>query len=104
MNNSLVVNLYPQPTGEADERLAVSTAAVSLTAGWTSSKTKYVLIDVQTADVMVTFDGSTTTASNGHLFKAGVQPFLWNKETARVAKFIRAGGTDAAVHAPPFSV
>ena len=104
MNNSLVVNLYPQPTGEADERLAVSTTAVSLTAGWTSSKTKYVLIDVQTADVMVTFDGSTPTASNGHLFKAGVQPFLWNKETARVAKFIRAGATDAAVHATPFSV
>lgn len=104
MNNSLVVNLYPQPTGEADERLAVSSTAVSLTAGWTSAKTKYVLIDVQGADVMVTFDGSTPTASNGHLFKAGVQPFFWNKETARVAKFIRSASTDAAVHATPFSV
>lgn len=104
MNNSLVVNLYPQPTGEADERLAVSTAAVSLTAGWTSAKTKYVLIDVQSADVMVTFDGSAPTASNGHLFKAGVQPFFWNKETARVAKFIRAGASDAAIQATPFSV
>lgn len=104
MNNSLVVNLYPQPTGEADERLAVSSTAVSLTAGWTSAKTKYVLIDVQGADVMVTFDGSTPTASNGHLFKAGVQPFFWNKETARVAKFIRSASTDAAVQATPFSV
>jgi hypothetical protein len=53
---------------------------------------------------MVTFDGSTPTASNGHLFKAGVQPFFWNKETARLAKFIRAGATDAAVHATPFSI
>jgi hypothetical protein len=104
MNNSLVVNLYPQPTGEADQRLTVSTAVVSLDANWTSSKTKYILVDVQTNDVMVTFDGSNPSSTNGHLFKAGVQPFLWNKETARLAKFIRAGGSDAAVQATPFSV
>jgi hypothetical protein len=53
---------------------------------------------------MVTFDGSNPSSTNGHLFKAGVQPFLWNKETARLAKFIRAGGSDAAVQATPFSV
>ena len=104
MNNSLVVNLYPQPTGEADQRITVSTTPVSLNANWTSSKTKYVLVDVQTADVLVTFDGSTPSAYNGHLFKAGVQPFFWNKETARLAQFIRAGASDAAVQATPFSI
>lgn len=104
MNNSLIVNLYPSPTGEADERLAVSTAAVSLTAAWTESKTKYVLIDVQGDDVMVTFDGSAPTSTNGHLFKKSTPPFLWHKNTARLAKFIRSASTDASIQATPFTV
>ena len=104
MNNSLVVNLYPSPTGEADERLSVSTAAVSLTNSWSSSKTKYLLIDIQGDDVMVTFDGSTPTSTNGHLFKKLTPPFFWNKSTALAARFIRAASTDASVHATPFTV
>jgi len=104
MNNSLVVNLYPSPSGETDERLAVSTAAISFTGAWTATKTKYVLIDVQGADVMVTFDGSTPTSTNGHLFKSTTAPFFWHRDTARLAKFIRAASTDAAVQATPFNV
>ncbi len=104
MNNSLIVNLYPVPSGETDERLTVSSSAVSLTGAWTASKTKYVLIDIQGADVMVTFDGSTPTASNGHLFKSTLTPFFWHRDTARVAKFIRSASTDASVHATPFNV
>jgi hypothetical protein len=104
MNNSLVVNLYPSPTGETDERLAVSTAAVALANTWSSSKTKYLLIDIQGDDVMVTFDGSTPTATNGHLFKKLTPPFFWNKSTALAARFIRAATTDASVHATPFTV
>jgi hypothetical protein len=104
MNNSLVVNLYPTPTGETDERLAVSTAVVSLTNAWSSSKTKYVLIDIQGDDVMVTFDGSAPSSTNGHLYKKLSDPFIWNKSTALAAKFIRAGATNASVHATPFTV
>ena len=88
MNNSLVVNLYPSPTGEADERLSVSTAAVSLTNVWSSSKTKYILIDIQGDDVMVTFDGSTPTSTNGHLFKKLTPPFFINKSTSITEYFI----------------
>jgi hypothetical protein len=104
MNNSLIVNLYPTPTGETDERLAVSSTAVSLTGAWTASKTKYVLIDIQGADVMVTFDGSDPTSSNGHLYKKAADPFFWHRDAARVAKFIRSASTDASVHATPFNV
>jgi hypothetical protein len=104
MNNSLIVNLYPTPSGEADERLAVSSTAVSLTGAWTANKTKYVLIDIQGADVMVTFDGSDPTASNGHLYKKLADPFFWHRDTARLAKFIRSASTDASVHATPFNV
>jgi hypothetical protein len=104
MNNSFVVNLYPTPTGETDERLAVSTAVVSLTNAWSSAKTKYVLIDIQGDDVMVTFDGSNPSSTNGHLFKKLTPPFFWNKNTAMAAKFIRANATDASVQATPFTV
>lgn len=104
MNNSLVVNLYPSPTGQTDERLLVSTSVVSLSSVWSSDKTKYLLIDIQGDDVMVTFDGSAPSASNGHLFKKLSAPFFWNKNTALSAKFIRAAATDAAVQATPFTV
>lgn len=104
MNNSLVVNLYPSPTGQTDERLAVSTSVVSLSNVWSSDKTKYLLIDIQGDDVMVTFDGSAPSASNGHLFKKLSAPFFWNKSTALAAKFIRSGIVDAAVQATPFTV
>lgn len=104
MNNSLIVNLYPTPTGETDERLTVSTSVVSLTCDWTPSKTKYVLIDIQGADVMVTFDGSSPSSSNGHQFKKLADPFIWHRDTARVAKFIRSASTDAAIQATPFNV
>jgi hypothetical protein len=104
MNNSLVVNLYPSPTGEADERLAVSSSVVSLTNAWSAAKTKYVLIDIQGDDVMVTFDGSNPSSTNGHLFKKLTPPFFINKNTAMVAKFIRAASTDASVQATPFTV
>jgi hypothetical protein len=104
MNNSLIVNLYPIPNGETDERLAVSSSVVSLTGAWTSSKTKYVLVDIQGADVMVTFDGSDPSSTNGHLFKKLADPFFWHRDTARVAKFIRSASTDASVHVTPFNV
>ena len=104
MNNSLVVNLYPSPTGEADERLAVSSTAVALANAWSASKTKYLLIDIQGDDVMVTFDGSNPSSTNGHLFKKLTPPFLWNKNTAMAAKFIRSAATDASVQATPFTV
>jgi hypothetical protein len=104
MNNSLVVNLYPKPTGEADQRLTVSTTVVFLTENWSAASTKYILIDIQTADVYVTFDGSDPSSSNGHLFKTTGQPFFWSKEAARVARFIRAGATDGFVMATPFTV
>jgi hypothetical protein len=104
MNNSLIVNLYPKPTGEADQRLTVSTTPVTLTENWTAANTKYLLIDIQTADVYVTFDGSVPSSTNGHLFKTTGQPFFWSREAARVARFIRAGATDAFVMATPFTV
>jgi hypothetical protein len=50
MANTFSVNLYPVPTpGEADQRLAVSTAAVSFASTFYNENTKFVFVDVQGA-------------------------------------------------------
>lgn len=104
MANTFSVNLYPVPTpGETDQRLAVSNTAVNFASTFYNENTKFVFIDVQGADIMVTFDGSTPTASNGHLLKDGYNDF-WSARRADAAKMIRAATTDAAVQASPFTV
>lgn len=88
------------PVG-TDERLTVSSVAVSFATTWPNSAT-HVFIDVQDNDVMVTFDGSTPTSSNGHRFRSG-DSAVWSKATATAAKFIRQGASDGVVHATPFT-
>lgn len=102
--SAYVANLYPRPTvGQTDERLAVSSTAVPFTTAWKTSKNenRFVVLDVQTDDVMVTFDGSTPTATNGHRLYAG-QSYTWHVDTAVAAKFIRVTN-DAVVHASGFT-
>jgi hypothetical protein len=104
MPNTFTVNLYPVPTvGGTDERLTVSTSVVQFATTWYDEDTKFVFVDVQGADIMVTFDGSDPSASNGHEFASGYRDF-WSARQADAAKMIRAGGTDAAVQASPFTV
>jgi hypothetical protein len=90
--------LYLVPTvGATDERLAVSSSSVSLASASWSDNTRAVIIDVQTANVMVTFDGSTPSATNGHDLIAG-EKYTFHREMAKAAKFIRKTN-DAVVHA-----
>tara|TARA_R110001606_G_scaffold20025_1_gene72645 strand:- start:344 stop:658 length:315 start_codon:yes stop_codon:yes gene_type:complete len=104
MPNTFSVNLYPVPTeGGTDERLVVSSTVVEFATTWYDENTKFVYVDVQGADIMATFDGSTPSASNGHKFVSGFHGF-WSARQADSAKMIRAGGTDAAVQASPFTV
>lgn len=99
-----VVN-YPVPNATsataADERLTVSSTAVALTAANIASNTQFIVWDVQGADIMVTFDGSTPTSTNGHRLYAGDRD-TWHVDTARKAKFIRATATDGTLHASQF--
>lgn len=90
--------LYLVPTpGATDERLAVSTGAVQLTSASWNEKTRAVMLDIQTDNVMMTIDGSTPTANNGHDLIAG-EKYTFHRELAKAAKFIRKTG-DAVVHA-----
>ena len=99
-----ISNIYPKPAGGVvDERLAVSSTVVTLAAsGWTVLNTKQVLWDVQTNDIMVTFDGSDPSASNGHRLNVG-QSGTWSLQLAKAARFIRQSA-DAVFQATPTTV
>lgn len=98
--NSHITNLYPVPNGTvAGENLAVSTSAVQFAA--LDSDSKYAMIDVQDDSVYVTFDGSTPSATNGHLLLKEQGLIVLQAQTAKAAKFIRVT-TDAVVHISQF--
>ena len=103
MANSYAVNIYPVPTpGAVDERLAVSSSVVSFSTKWDDGTNKFVVLDIQNANVMCTFDGSDPSATNGHRLYAA-QSYTWHVKTADSAKFIRQIG-DAVIQASPFTV
>ena len=107
--NTRTVNIYPKPTNRGDgttvsmKMLTVSSSAVQLTdGGYTFEKdTQYVALDVQDADVYVTYTGETPSASTGHRLYAG-RSYTWSVQTAKNAKFIRTG-TDAVIGATQFT-
>ena len=102
MNLVKSINFYPKPNGtKADERLTVSSSVVPFSTVWDIT-TQYVLLDVQNADVMVTFDGSTPSTTNGHRMYAGTNA-IWSRQAAAAAKFIRFGSTDGIIHASQFT-
>ena len=97
----LVIEADYIPNGtEADERLTVADTAIALTASF-DPDTTHILLDIQTAAVMVTFDGSNPTTSNGHYLEVGTRE-VWPVTMAEAAKFIRATSTSAAVHVSQF--
>jgi hypothetical protein len=107
MPNSRSTNLYPKPVaGHTDQTLAVGNSVVSF--GSFSANCKYVVLDVQVADVRVTYDGSApdntqdSGTANGHILFAG-RSYTWAVETARAARFIENTTTDAVIHASEFT-
>jgi len=102
MPNSYVTNLYPKPTpGVADQTLTVSTGVVQFGTAF-NNLTRYIVLDVQDADVRVTYDDSDPTTTNGHILLSG-RSYTWSKQAAAAAKFIRDGGANAIIHASEFT-
>lgn len=92
--NSHITNLYPSPNGTVSgQNLAVNTSAVQFAAFHTD--TKYVMIDVQDNSVYVTFDGSTPSATNGHVLLKEKGLLVLSSASGKAAKFLQ--GTGAAV-------
>lgn len=103
MYNSRVTNLYPAPTPSdepTDQQLSVGGSVVQFTQPF-NDLTRYVVLDVQDADVRVRFSGEDPTASLGHILYAG-QSYTWDVKAAREARFIAAGGA-AVIYATEFT-
>lgn len=101
--NSFVVNLYPKPNGTApSQNLAVGATAVQFDATNFDYKTNSFFVTVHTAGVIVTFDGSTPTASNGHVLPNNWYAF-WSKDAVLSAKLLRHTGTSAVVTISQFT-
>lgn len=80
------------------ETKAVADAAVSL-ATTIINRMRYVDIQVQTAPVRVTFDGSTTPVggATGKLWTPGSTYRVWGEKNMENLKFIRDGSTSASL-------
>jgi len=101
-------NLFPKPaiyrgTAVADQRLTVDGTAGGVQLSAFADTTNMIVLDVQDADVMCTFDGSAPTSTNGHRLYSGSQ-YTWSVAAAQQAKFIRQGGTSAAIQASEFQL
>lgn len=99
-------NIFPKPavyrgSPVADQRLTVSSSPVQFSAF--GDTTNMVVLDIQDADVMCTFDGSTPSATNGHRLYSGSH-YTWSTAAATAAKFIRFAGTDASIQASEFQL
>lgn len=101
-------NLFPKPSqassaAVADQRLTVDATAGGVQFSTFNAITQMIVLDVQDADVMCTFDTSAPTSSNGHRLYQG-NSYTWSKAAAQAAKFIRQGSTSATIHASEFQM
>jgi hypothetical protein len=99
MANTKVTNLYPTVNTSVSsmEMLTVNLDGTVTEFATTYHKdTKYVTIDVQDANVYVTFTGETPSATVGHILYAE-RSYTWNKNTAQVAKFKCVSTSTSAV-------
>jgi hypothetical protein len=98
LNNTKAVNLYPKPNkGFPLITLAVSTTPVS--PATLDVTTYYVLVEVQGNSVYATFDGSTPSSTNGHIYAAGYRDF-WSRQMIDAATFLQNSGAAKIVMSP----
>lgn len=90
------LHISPMPGAVAARVEVTSGAAVTLSTSLTASVapegTKYVIWQVQTGAMYVTFDGTTPSATNGFSYVAG-EDGEWDIATARAATAIAASTT-----------
>jgi hypothetical protein len=101
-------NIFPKPawyrgSAVADQRLTVDNTVGGVQFSTFSDTTTMIVLDVQDADVMCTFDNSAPTATNGHRLYSGSH-YTWSTAAAQQAKFIRQGATSAAIQASEFQL
>lgn len=101
--NSFVVNLYPKPNGTApSQNLSVEETVVQFNSTNFDYKTNAFFVTVHSHAVIVTFDGTTPSASNGHVLPANWYAF-WSKDAVLAAKLLRHTGSSAVVTISQFT-
>jgi hypothetical protein len=101
--NSFVVNLYPKPNGTAaGQNLTVGATAVQFDPATFDYKTNAFFVTVHTHPVIVTFDGTTPTASNGHVLPTDWYGW-WSKDAAIAAKLLRHTSSSSQVTISQFT-
>ena len=101
-------NIFPKPawyrgSAVSDQRLTVDGTAGGVQFSAFGDTTTMIVLDVQDADVMCTFDGSAPTSTNGHRLYNGSH-YTWSTAAAQQAKFIRQGAASAAIQASEFQL
>lgn len=103
-------NLYTKPARDNTNALiAGKSLTVDATAGgvqfapYLNTQCLTVELDLQTAAVWVTFDGTTPSSTNGHSINPG-QVFTWSTDRFNTAKFIRQTATSGFMFASPSQI
>ena len=99
VSNLYVGNINPNASPKFEKLSATTCSAVSFSA--LHEDTDYVIIDVQTNNVMVRFDGAAATSSDGHLLGKEQGLIVLSRNAAANASFIGSGGT-SVVYAEQF--
>lgn len=85
----------------AGEKITVSSSAVGFTAATfqptTGGGADRVLVTVEDQPVRLRYDGTSPTASVGHLLQPGDSITLTGTDSVANAEFIRSGGTDGVI-------
>ena len=93
MSSYNINNTYWRPTaGVVGQSSVVSSSVVTLFATAPSLSTKFAIVDVQLADVMVTFGGETPSTTAGMRWAFGKQ-YPLSIGAALSAKFIQASSS-----------
>jgi hypothetical protein len=102
MPNARIVNTPSQAipqNGTLHKQRTVSSSAVAFLDWTLATDTEHLLIQVNGADIRVTFDGTTDpTASKGFRLPANSSAY-WTRTMALKARAIREGSTDAVIEA-----
>lgn len=104
-------NIYPKPSTGATATVILGqavtcpgTSSVQTISTAFNAYSNLVFLDVQTADVIVTFDAQTPVAgTTGHRLYAGTN-YTWSTASAHAAKFIAATTSTAFIYVTEFQV
>lgn len=105
-------NIYPKPTfstvGQTNgtsaavlgQRLTITSTATVQFAAF-NERSDMIILDVQAAPTYCTFDGSTPSATNGHILTNG-NAYTWSQAAAKAAKFVATTTANSIIFGSEF--